>query len=49
MNPEQLKKVLEPFKLKQYKVMPKTQNDLLTRYCQWVHVEKMERRFMDGE
>ena len=49
INREQLKKVTSPLKLKQYKVMPKTQDDLLIHYCQWIHVENMERRFIDGE
>ena len=37
MTAEQLRTVLAPFKIKQYKVMPITQNDLLIRYCQWTY------------
>ena len=49
MNHGQLRKVLALLKLKQNKAMPRTQNDLLIRYCQWIYVEKRERRAIDGE
>ena len=49
MNSEQLRKVLAPLKLKQDKAMSRTQNDLLIHYCQWVHVEKRERRVIDDK
>ena len=49
MSPEKLKKVLSPLKLKQDKAMPITKNDIFIRYFQWIHVEKRERRFIDGE
>ena len=41
--------VLELFKLKQDKAIPRTQNDLLIRYCPWIRVENRERRVIDGE
>ena len=49
INPEQSRKVLEPLKLKIYKAMPRTENDILIRYCWWIHVEKRERRVIGGE
>ena len=49
MNPKQLCKVLALFKLKKDEAMPRTQNDLLVSSCQWIHVEKMERRVIDVE
>ena len=41
---EQLRKVLASLKLKQDKVMTRTAKDILIIYCQWVHVEKRERK-----
>ena len=29
--------------------MPKKPNDILVSYCQWAHVEKRDRRVIDGE
>ena len=49
MNSVQLRTVLAPFKIKQVKYMPRTQNDLLICYFQWIHVEKRQRRVTDGE
>ena len=49
MTAEQFRKVLALLKLKQDKVMQRTQNDLLISYCQWIHVEKRERIVIDGE
>ena len=49
MTAEKLRKVLAPLKLKQDKSMPRTQNDLLIRYWRWTHVQKRERRLIDGE
>ena len=49
MTAENFRKVLAPLKLKQDKAIPRTQNDLLISYCQWKHVEKRERRVIDGE
>ena len=49
INPEQLRKVFAPLELKQDKVIPITQHYLLISYCQWIHVEKRERRVIDGE
>ena len=49
MNPEKLRKVLAPLKPKQDKGMPRTKSDLLIHYYQWIHVEKRERIFLDGE
>ena len=49
INPEQLRKVFAPLELKQDKVIPITQYYLLIIYCQWIHVEKRERRVIDGE
>ena len=49
MNPEQLRKVIAPLKLKQDKGIRRTQNYLLIRYCWWIHVEKRERIVIDGE
>ena len=49
MNPEQLRKVIAPLKLKQDKGIPRTQNYLLIRYCWWIHVEKRERIVIDDE
>ena len=46
---EQLRKVLAPLKPKQDKAMPRKRNDLLICYCQWTHVEKRDRRVIDGE
>ena len=49
MNTEKLRKVLETLKLKQDEAIPRTKNYLLILYFQWIHVEKRERRFIDGE
>ena len=49
INPEQLRKVISPLKLKQDKAIPRTQNDLLICYCQWIHVENREIRVIYGE
>ena len=49
MNPEQLRNVLAPLKLKQDKAILRTQNDLLIHYCQWMHIEKGERRVITVE
>ena len=49
MTAEKLSKVLAPLKHKQDKQMTSKKNDLLIRYCQWTHVEKRERRVIDGE
>ena len=47
MTYEQLRKFLAPLKIKQYKLMPRTANDFLVCYFQWVNVEKRERRVID--
>ena len=44
MNYESFRKVLALFEHCRDKAMPKQSNYLLIRYCQCVHVEKMERR-----
>ena len=49
MNPKKMSKVIELLKLKQDEAMTRTQNDLLVRYCHWIHVEKRDRRLIDGE
>ena len=36
-------------KLKQDKVMPRTKNDVLISYYQWIHIEKTEIRVIGGE
>ena len=45
----QLRKVLAPLILKQEKVIRRKEKDLLIKYCQLVHVEKRERKVIDGE
>ena len=49
MNPEKLRKVLSPLKLKQDRENSRTQNDILICYWHWIHVENGERRLIDGE
>ena len=49
MNSKQLTKVIELLKLKEDKVIPRTQNDIIICYCQWVYVEKRGIRVIDGE
>ena len=49
MTSEKLRKVLAPFIRRKDKVIPKKENDLLICYCRWVHIEKRERRVIDGE
>ena len=49
INSEQLRKVLSTLKLKQDKGMSRTQNDLLSCYCKWVHIETRKIRVTDVE
>ena len=49
MTSEELRKVIAPLRRKIYKAMPRAAYYLLVRYYQWVHVEKRERRVIDGE
>ena len=49
MSSEKLRKFLAPLKIKQVKAIPRTKDDLLICYCQWIHVEKRDRIVIDGE
>ena len=49
MTSEALNKVLVLLRRHKDKSIPKISNDILIRYCQWVHVEKRERRVNDVE
>ena len=44
-----MRKVIAPLLRKKYKSTTITENDILIRFCQWVHVENRERRVIDGE
>ena len=46
---EQLRRVIEPSKLKKDKAMPRTKNDILIHYCQFTHIEKRERSVINGQ
>ena len=47
MTSEELKKVPAPLRHQKDKAMLKKSNDILICHCQWVHVEKRERRVVD--
>ena len=48
-NPEKLGKFVALLKLKQDKSIPRTQNDLLISYCQWIYADNRQRRMIFGD